>query len=131
MKTSSAKAKGKRLILEFKEMILKYYKDSLSEKDLIVMPTSVPGVDLTLSPKAREVFPFGVEGKNQQNISIWAAIKQCEDNAIKEELIPLLVFKRNHAKTYVTIEAEHFLKLITHAKIDRDASPLPEVQKPI
>lgn len=119
MRVSSAKAKGKRAVTESKDLILKYYPD-LQPDDLQIMPTSVPGEDLKLSPLAQQVFPFSCEMKNTEKIQIWAAIEQAETNA--NGRIPLVIFRRNRSKLMVCLEFEEFLKLTTKSvnKLDTD-----------
>ena len=106
MLISSAKRKDRVLAVEIKAMILSAFQ-SLSHDDVIVTPSSVPGPDLMLSPAAQLVFPVVVEMKNQQTISIWAALKQAESHA-KNGLTPLLFFRRNHHAAYVCLKASDF-----------------------
>lgn len=70
------------------------------------------GIDILLSSRAREQFPFGVECKNQEKISIWSSMEQCTINAEKEGLVPLLIFKRNRVEPYVMLRWSDFLKLL-------------------
>lgn len=69
------------------------------------------GMDVKLSELARKTFPYAIECKNSESLSIWAALKQCEENACSEKLTPLLIFKRNHTPTYVVIKMDDFIKL--------------------
>jgi hypothetical protein len=71
------------------------------------------GIDICLSTRARDAFPYAVECKNQECISIWQAIKQSEVNAEKERLTPLLVIKRNRTAPYVVLQWDLFLHLLT------------------
>ena len=41
---------------------------------------------------------------------MWQAIEQAESNC--EDRAPVVVFKRNRSKTYLTIEFDSFVKLI-------------------
>jgi hypothetical protein len=70
------------------------------------------GCDLYLSPAARAQFPFGVECKAQETISLPAWWKQCENNASKEGLIPLLVFKRNREEPLAVLRWTDLLALL-------------------
>ena len=70
------------------------------------------GIDIKLSDKARELFPYGPECKFQESTSIWEWLAQAEENAKNEKLEPLLVFKRSRSKVYAVIEFDHFLKLV-------------------
>jgi len=106
MKTSSAKAKGRRL------------QNFISEKiNLLLGLDSRPaimgesGMDIKLSREDRERFPFAIEAKNRERFSIWHALEQAAANA-ENGLTPLLVFKRNRSKTYVAMEFDDFLELL-------------------
>ncbi len=110
MKTRSAKNKGKRLQNKVRDLLLETFKDELEPDDIRSQIMGMSGEDIVLSPAARRLFPFSVECKAQESLSIWSALEQAESNAGKH--IPLLVFKRNRSKTYVTIELEEFIKLI-------------------
>lgn len=70
------------------------------------------GMDILLSTRAREMFPFAIECKAQEALNIWDALKQCQTNAEKERLIPLLVFKRARSETYAVLRWEDLLGLI-------------------
>ncbi len=110
MKTSSAKAKGRRAAQEVRDAILSYFP-SLHEDDIRVTPSSVTGEDLLLSPKAQEVLPYCFEVKNQEKLNLWDAIKQAKSH-VKDARKPLLVFKRNHQSLYVTCDLETFLMVV-------------------
>jgi len=68
------------------------------------------GEDIKLSHSARKLFPFSVECKAQEKLNIWESLKQAEDNS--NDYTPLLIFKRNRSKTYVTLSLEDFLNLL-------------------
>jgi len=44
----------------------------LDDADIKPTPMGVNGIDLQLSSAARAQFPFGVECKNKEDLSIWA-----------------------------------------------------------
>lgn len=111
MKTSSAKAKGRRCSQEVKDLLLASSPD-LQEADIVVTPSGVPGVDLHFSSKAQEKYPFVVECKNQEKLQIWSALEQAESHIKNSSTyIPVLFFRRNRSKLYVALEAKDFLKL--------------------
>lgn len=118
MKTSSLKAKGRRLAQAAKEAILATHP-TLEDADLVVTPSGVTGPDIMLSPKAAKVFPFLVECKNRETLNIWDSLKQASKHILKGyNLYPLLIFSRNHSKIYVAMELEHFLKL-RHEEVNK------------
>ena len=108
MKTASKKAKGRRL----QNYVAKAVKDKwdIPEQDVRPAIMGENGADLKLSSEAQTLFPFAVECKNTERLNIWAAIKQAEQNA--RGLSPLVVFKRNHSKTYAVIEFDTFMELL-------------------
>jgi hypothetical protein len=68
------------------------------------------GEDIVLSPAARRLIPYSFECKNQEKLNIWSSLEQAESNS--GDYPPVLIFKRNRSKTYVTVELEEFIKLI-------------------
>jgi hypothetical protein len=112
MRTSSCKAKGRRACAEFKEILHKYAPD-LAQDDIVVTPSGVTGEDVALSPRAREKFNLAIECKNQERISIWAAIEQSKTHVRHEGSVPILAFKRNNSELMVALSAEEFIRLIS------------------
>jgi hypothetical protein len=117
--TRSSKAKGRRLQQEVRDRIREHFP-SLEEDDITCTLMGESGCDIKLSPAAKKKFPFSIECKNQESLSIWAALKQAADN-IKEGTTPLLVFRRNRSKTYVTLEFEDFMKLLPKDNEEKSA----------
>lgn len=113
MLTSSAKGKGRRLQQKVRDLILENFKD-LEEDDVRSTSMGAGGEDVLLSPKARKHFPFSIECKNQEKLNIWQSLKQAESNSGKHT--PLLIFKRNHSKTYACLDVKDLMKLIKNQK---------------
>lgn len=109
MKTSSAKSKGRRACQDIKQL-LHNHAPELQDGDVGVTPSGVIGVDLYLSPAALKTYPFCIESKNQESLSIWACLEQTESHR-KDNLIPILFFKRNRSELYACLKAEEFVKL--------------------
>ncbi len=107
---ASRKAKGRR----FQQAVRQDLIDCLGIDPGDVQSTAMgqAGCDLYLSPAGRERFPFGVECKAQETISLPAWWKQCESNASKVGLIPLLVFKRNREEPLAVLRWSDLLSLI-------------------
>ena len=97
MKTSSAKAKGRRFAQEIKDLMLENAY-ILEPDDIVVTSSGDTGEDLKLSPAARKVYPVSIECKNQEKLNIWEALKQAESNA--GGYTPVLFFRRNRSKNY-------------------------------
>ncbi|MNJ94782.1 hypothetical protein D3C87_124850 [compost metagenome] len=114
MKTSSAKAKGRRACQEVKEAFHEWAPD-LKDDDIIVTPSGVPGEDLRLSPAARDIYPYVVECKNVEKLNVHEAYQQAAQHWIKrgmnESEYPLLAFKKNRSDLFVMLSLKDFLKL--------------------
>ena len=82
----------------------------LSIRDVVSVPGSVSGADVRLSDKASKIFPYSVEAKNVEKLSIWAALKQAESE--NRKLTPLLVFKRNRSEVYCALKFDDFLRIL-------------------
>jgi hypothetical protein len=108
MRTSSAKAKGRRLQSAVAAAIRERF--GLHPDDVRPAVMGESGEDVKLSPAARARFPFSVECKNTERLNVWDALQQAEKNA--KDHTPLLIFSRNRAKTYVVIQLERFLALL-------------------
>ena len=109
MKTRSAKAKGRRLQNKIRDLLLEEFKE-LEPDDIRTAIMGETGEDIKLSPAARKQIPYSFECKNQEKLNIWSSLEQAEENS--GDYPPILIFKRNRSKTYVTIELEEFMKLI-------------------
>ena len=116
MKARSAKNKGKRLQNAVRNLLVEKYSEVLEPGDFKSTTMGESGIDVQLSPAARKLFPWGIECKNQEAISIWKCLKQAEIAADDEDLKPLLVFKRNKSKTYAVLELQDFLDLLDGKK---------------
>jgi len=106
----SAKAKGRALQNKIRDVLLEHFSDKLEPDDVKVAIMGESGEDIKLSPAARKLIPYSFECKNQEKLSIWSALEQAAENS--GDYPPVLIFKRNRSKTYVTIELEEFIKLI-------------------
>ena len=113
MRTSSAKAKGRRACQDVALLLYKY-TPSLKPGDIDITSSGVTGEDIRLSPAAREVYPFVIECKNQESINIHKSYEQATTNKkIEPHLMPVVYYKRNTSELMVTMAAEDFVKLIT------------------
>lgn len=111
MRTSSAKAKGRRAAQEVKEAILEV-APFLAEDDILVTSSCVTGEDLVLSPKARLTFPLVFECKNTERMDVWGAIEQSESHVTVVPYEPVVAFKRNRTKLRCIVDLKFFLRLL-------------------
>ena len=108
MKTSSAKAKGRRLQQKFMELLIEKLK--IDPEDIESRSMGAGGEDLIMSRAARHKFPYSVECKNQERVNIWQAWEQANGN--KGIYEPLVVIKKNGVRPLVVLDAENFLDMI-------------------
>ena len=108
MKTSSAKAKGRRLQQKFMQLLIE--RLDIDPEDIESRSMGAGGEDLIMSKASRHKFPFSVECKNQERLNIWAAWEQAQKN--KGIYEPLVVIKKNGTAPLVLLDAEVFLDLV-------------------
>jgi hypothetical protein len=92
MKTSSAKAKGRKLQQWTANRIVERFSQHLKEDDVVSRPMGSGGVDILLSPLAQEVFPVSLECKNTKKQPGAEALTQAEANVYKDT-VPAVVWK--------------------------------------
>lgn len=117
LSTRSAKAKGRRLQDQVRERLLKTFPN-LDPLDIKTAIMGESGMDIHLSPAARKTIPLAIECKNVEKINIWAAIEQSM-GAVKKDggkLEPCVVFKRNHSKTYICLDFDFLLYLLSNQR---------------
>jgi hypothetical protein len=107
MKTSSAKAKGRKLQQWFADLLVNAL--GLDKDDLESRPMGSQGEDIIIGKQSRDRFPYSIECKNQERVNVWNAYDQASENCKGYE--PLVVIKKNRTKPLVVIDAEHFIKL--------------------
>lgn len=105
----SRKSKGRRLQQLVVSEILKIFP-LLTERDVKSQPMGVTGSDVVLSEAAATAFPYSVECKNTEKLNIWSALEQSESE--NRTLTPVVIFKRNRSKVYITMELDKFMKLL-------------------
>jgi hypothetical protein len=89
MKTSSAKAKGRRLQKFVAELIQSIFE--LDEDDVVSRPMGSPGEDIMLSPHARSKIPHSIECKSWRRYPGLNALKQARENS--KGYLPSVVWK--------------------------------------
>ena len=115
MRPQSAKAKGRRLQQQFRELLIE--KLGIHPEDIENRSMGAGGEDLIMSRAAREKFPFSIECKNQEKLNIWDAYKQASENSKDYE--PIVVIKKNNYKTLAVIDADKFVKLCQELNLSK------------
>ena len=114
MKTSSAKAKGRRLQQWVRERLIEGL--DIHPEDIESRPMGSGGEDLIMARAAREKFPFSIECKNQESGNVWKAYEQAQANAKAYEA--LVVLKKNQQKPLVVLDAEVFFDMMREVNDD-------------
>ena len=120
IKVSSRKAKGRDLQDLACELVSKAIGipwDKTDDSEIKPRPMGQPGPDVILSKRARKLFAFTIECKNQQTWSIPSWIKQAETNCVKETNWLLIMKKTSRTKDsrikpMVVLEPDVFFELI-------------------
>ena len=107
MKTSSAKAKGRRLQQWFRDLLIE--KLDVHPEDIESRSMGAGGEDLIMARAARKKFPYSIECKNQESLNVWKAYEQAEENSGDYE--PIVVLKRNNTKPHGLVDAAYFVRL--------------------
>lgn len=119
MKTSSCKAKGRRLQQLVRNRLRERFADPKEPRHVPLVPEDFQctlmgesGSDIKLSPAAARQMPFDIECKNTETASPWAWMKQAKANT-KPGRKPLVVFTRNReGDVYAMIRFEDLLELL-------------------
>lgn len=109
MRVSSAKSKGRRHQQDVCKKLLEV-SNELEVDDIRSASMGAPGEDILFSPAARRQFPFSIECKNVEKLSIWSAIDQSRANC-PEGSTPMVVFTRNREDAQISLPFEKFLEI--------------------
>ena len=108
MKTSSAKAKGRRLQDWVKNKLIQYL---FLPGDTDLINTAIMGeggADVKLTSVIQHKFPYAIECKNQEKYKgIYSILDQAKTH--DKNLEPIAFIKMNSKKPLVVVDAEHFL----------------------
>jgi hypothetical protein len=112
MKTSSCKAKGRKLQNFVAKRIAEAINESYGEDESVSgRPMGQSGTDVRLVGSAKKKFPFDVEVKNQEKWSIQQWIDQAKSNNERERHW-LLVCGKNRFQPVVVLDFETFMQIL-------------------
>ena len=113
MKTSSCKAKGRRLQQEVRDALLHIgVAFGLVEGDIESRGMGQSGVDLVLSPAAQKVFSYDIECKNVERLNVVGVFQAHSSKYADSGHVPLLIHSRNFTEPMVTMRFMDFLKML-------------------
>lgn len=111
MTPRSAKAKGRRLQQQIRDMILEVFPE-LEKDDVRSTAMGQNGEDIQLSPKAREFIPLQIECKNKKEVSVINWLEQAKTHG---DYTPVVIAKQDYSDPVVVIDAQTFFKLLKDA----------------
>lgn len=133
MRTSSLKAKGRRLQNDIVIKLRAMFQPYLQDDDIKPAIMGQSGIDVLLSPRARKLIPWSIECKYQERWSVADYWKQTTENTLKDTK-PLLLMRKNRHETLAVLRLEDFLELIRvkdKMKEDNNTEHLSNSQKPM
>ena len=111
MKTSSAKAKGRKLQQAVRDLIITTLKPwGIVAEDVKSTSMGAGGEDVQLSPLARSFLPISIECKSHKSFAVYNVMDQAIENC-PEGCEPVVVLKANNRKPVVVVDMEHYFWL--------------------
>lgn len=110
IKTSSAKAKGRKLQQWTAKKILSKFKE-LELDDCKSNPMGAHGEDVLLSPAARRLLGITIECKARKSIAVYSYVDQAIANAPKG-MEPVVIVKADRKQPLVVVDATYFFNLL-------------------
>lgn len=114
IKTSSAKAKGRKLQQHVMRILLSL-SPSLEPDDVKSTGMGQGGEDVQLSPAARKLWKVSLECKARKSIASYSWYSQAEDNC-PDGSEPVVVMKADRKKPLVVVDADYFFDLYRKAE---------------
>ena len=114
MKTSSAKAKGRKLQQHVRDVLLEAFP-TLEPDDVKSTSMGAQGEDVQLSPAARKLMPIAVETKARNSIAACRFFEQAQEHAraVKGgKAHPVVVMKEDRKQPVVMVSLEFFFELL-------------------
>jgi len=107
---ASRKQKARLLQQRVRDAILAKFPQ-LTERDVKSTSMGDSGVDVKLSQAAVDLFPFSVEAKAQESVSLWSWWKQAVTNTEKGTK-PLLVIKKSREEPLAVMRFSDFMEIL-------------------
>lgn len=108
MRTSSAKAKGRRLQQWVRDVLKELF--SWTDDDVRSAIMGETGADVKITTRMKHLFPYEIECKNKEAFKgLYTAYEQASSHGTDE---PLLIIKSNRKPALAIVSAEHFFQLV-------------------
>ena len=106
----SRKAKGRRLQNWVRDALLGAFPSLKVDTDVWCAIMGESGIDIKLSEKAQQLFPFSIECKNKET---WKGLYDSYDQSISNaNLEPAVVLKMNGRKPLIVLDCMSFIGII-------------------
>lgn len=113
MKTSSAKAKGRRhqqaIRDDLRELLRPY---GIVDEDVESTGMGQSGVDIILSPAAKRILDLVIEAKNVEKLNVVGVFQHHHELYTEKPGLKLLIHTRNRAQTLVTLKWSDLLGIL-------------------
>lgn len=106
----SRKSKGAAFQKQIREKLLERF-DHLEPDDIKSAVMGESGMDIQLSPAAQRAFPWAIEAKAQEKVSLRAWWEQAVANGT-DKLKPLLITKQSRKEPLVVMRLDDFLDMV-------------------
>lgn len=114
MLTKSKKAKGRRLqnsvVADIRRIIKTYFPD-IEDGDVVPAVMGQAGLDVVLSPRARDILNVSVECKNNEALNIHSAFEKHYNKYKGNKSLKLLVHSKNRSEPQVTMHWKDLVML--------------------
>jgi hypothetical protein len=116
MKTSSAKAKGRRLQQRVRDE-LRYVLEpyGIQPGDVVSTGMGQSGVDVVLSPAAKKLLDLAIECKNVEKLVVPTIFEKHYKVYEKDPSLKLLIHSKNHSEVLATLRWADLLKLLVRS----------------
>lgn len=112
VKTSSAKAKGRRLQQRVRDDMRAIAGSRLDPTDIESTTMGLSGVDIILTKAAKDLFgPLAFECKNVEKLNAVGVFEQHHAKYTAKGMVPIMVHSRNHIEPRVTMLWSDFVRL--------------------
>jgi hypothetical protein len=116
MRTSSCKAKGRRLQDLIRDSLRKIAIEfGLDPTDIKSTIMGISGPDITFSSAAAKIFNLNVEAKNVEKLSVMSVFYKHYEKYAAQPTLKILVHKQNHTQPLITLRFEDFLPIYRKA----------------
>ena len=103
MKTSSAKAKGRKLQQWVRDVLIE--KLNVHPEDIESRSMGAGGEGLSMARDARQKVTFSIECKNVEKLNVWEAYQKAKSKCNDYEAI--VVLKKNQKKPLVLLDSDY------------------------